>query len=673
MTDQEPLVLPFRADHQQLVEGLAAIVRAIEGLKVAEERTEEQTKKTATALDTLDRGLSNVRGGFRDTYDVIETWIGRINSAVDRVTALASEQERLDRLTSRTGLNFDEAAASAGRFADETEAAGAAGAFLQAGTQLTQRELNALMRVAGAASQTLGITTTQAVQQLTEALRKGEAEGLGRFSPALAQLAGNSHTTAERLDELVRQADRTTAATDDAGDAVRRFRDSLEDGARTIATSFVREMARLDGLGRPFRDARSDAEEFNRTLTAIGQTAAHLVSQVGASLNFAVGALQYAGGQVSRPIFAAARLAGMPTQNTAISQGEQRMRDAVNRLEALYSDLNDDRRSAPADNASAPARVDMNISAAERDAAEAAATRRGRGHRPRSPRRPTLDQLMERGFQHSQRGADALDLREADPNEGGFVDRRARDERNATARERDADLERRQWERSDAGLRAENDNARVARQEERALDHRRQNLRSFTDFYEEQHGRQLVAAQEAANGVTMAVDAMGQAYAKNLVAWAKGQLSFEEAANAMLAGTLDSIAQESAAKSAFNIAEGIAALATYRWDAAAQHFAAAAAYGVLAYGSGFASSEVSANAPKKSADADKTKAEQSRVSTGRGRASNDNGSGTTTIVENYFAPVIGGREATDGEVGRGMQRYTGAADRRRLGRTGTGP
>lgn len=677
--NEEALVLPFRADHQQLVEGLAAIVRAIDGLKAAEERTEAQTQKTASALQRLDEGLGRVRGGFRDAWDAVDTWIGRINAAVDRVTALASEQERLDRLTARTGLNLDEAAASAGRFADETEAAGAASAFLQAGTQLTQRELNAVMRVAGAASQTLGITTTQAVQQLTEALRKGEAEGLGRFSPALAQLAGSSHTTAERLGELVREADRTTAATDDAGDAVRRFRDSLEDSARTIASSFVQEMARLQGLGQPFRDARSDAEEFNRTLQAIGQTAAHLVSGVGASLQMALGAIQYVGGQAMRPILAAARAAGLRTNVDGVADGERRMREALARMEALQGDLYDDRRTAPT--------ADPATSGAPRDlpTIEIQGTVTRGGGRRTDPFEARLreenaiqDALRE---MREQQRAEADRQREREQRfeemlrEAGERSREEQRDRDQTARDRDADLARRQWGRSDAGLRAENDNARVARQESRALDLRRSQLRSFTDFFEEEHGRQIVAAQEAASGISMAFDAMGQAYSRHLQAVIAGREDLGQALQGMLADTLKAISEESGKKAGLMFAEGLAALVFYQYDRAATAFAAGAAYTAVAVGTGYAGAAIAPTpASKGSGDAQRQRAEgRDRVNTGRGGAANDNARGTTIIEHHYYAPVIGGREATDGEVGRGMQRYTGAADRRRLGRTGTGP
>ena len=146
-------------------------------------------------------------------------------------------------------------------------------------------------------------------------------------------------------------------------------------------------------------------------------------------------------------------------------------------------------------------------------------------------------------------------------------------------------------------------------------------------------------AREAADVVAMYVRAMGSANADNRVAWAEGSKTFEEAANAMLATTLSTIAKEAAAKSAFNIAEGIFALATYRFDAAALHFAAAAGYGVLAYGAGYASSAVREAAPKKEEDKSRGASEA------RGAAPMSQGSttggGTTVINVAFNGPQFG--------------------------------
>lgn len=751
---EEPLVLPFRADHQQLVEGLQAIVRAIEALKASEERTRQETERTATSLDQLRSGLSNVRGGFRDTYDVIDAWVGRVNSAVDRVTALASEQERLNFVSARTGLDLDRAAEAAGRFADETEAAQAATTLLQAGVRVSQQELDALMRVAGATSQTLGITTAQAVQRLTDTLVSGSVEGLRRFTPDLVDLGGEAHSASERVRALVGVAEQTPQAMDNASDSVARFRDRIDDASRTIATSFVQEWQRLSDLGKPFRDASSDAEELNRDLQAMGQTAARVLGLVGNTLGVV-------GGFVATGGAAALRLAQRGINAVQLQDDDGRMETTDEladftrrRWRALMGMLDDgdqrttadttedDRRAraARADNAARLAQAAQDLQ--RRREAERLARRRrlgldddddemsGANTRADLESAPTIevrgrapgrgggrgggrDAAFERRLREENARVEALReiraerervenlLRDAAQERRG-EEREAQRARDQTMRGRDADAQRRDWSRTDAGLRAanedargrrqeesslrrrqqslrtdddlrsENTDARLERQEARALDHRRQNLRSFTDFYEEQQQRQVVAAQEAANGVSFAFDSMGKAYAKHLMAVVQGREELGAALQGMLADTLTAIAEESAKQAGVNLAGGFAALATYRYDAAANHFAAAGIYTGLAVGTGLAGAALQPETARQGG-ASRAEGERSRaLDTGRNKASNDNAKGTTIIEMHYYSPVIGGRESTESEVGRHMQRYTSASDRRRLGRAGSG-
>lgn len=219
---------------------------------------------------------------------------------------------------------------------------------------------------------------------------------------------------------------------------------------------------------------------------------------------------------------------------------------------------------------------------------------------------------------------------------GGSIEERAE---SAVGKERGERETVRGKQVTDTRLDAQLAQERMADRERRMLDERRDGLRSFTDFMEGQYTRQVNLAREGADAVAMSVRAMGSAYADNLVAWAEGSKTFEEAANAMLATTLSTIAKEAAAKSAFNIAEGFFALATYRYDAAALHFAAAAGYGALAYGAGYAASAVREAAPKKEEDKSRGASEA------RGAAPMSQGSttggGTTVINVAFNGPQFG--------------------------------
>ena len=681
-----PLKLTTENNVDELTRAIAALTDGVAKLGAAEEKTQAETKKAADSMDRLKDGLSNVKGGFSDAWEAAETWAGRINAVVDRVTALSSEQERLDANSTRLGLDFDAGAAAAGRFADETEAMNSATRFAAAGIQLSQTELNSLMRVAGATSQMLGITTAQAVDRLTQGIISGAREGLQPFGAELTSLAGGAHTAGERLQALQRVADRTTQATDSAADSVARFRDSLEDMQRTIATSFVREWQRLSDLGAPFRAASTDAEELNRDLQAVGQTAARIASQLGRGVGAVAGGAATLGAWIGEQV-------GLVDRETTDTLARFTA-DQARALNAMDDEAQ--QRTSIGAPTTDPGRVDLNLATPQIVSAVNAENERQRERERNGGRN-----LRQGGGGQRRDPNEALRARVEAENEILAEDRReqerraAEEERIAKARsqqeQRDADARRDAMERaqeraaerdrqrgerdfaeSDPGLRAANDNARIDRQRTRDLERRRNELRSFTDFFEEQHERQTSAAQQSAEAVTQALGAVGSAYSKHLMALVQGREEGGQALRGFLADTLTSIGQESATKAGFNVAEGIAALATYRYDAAAQHFAAAGVYTVVAAGTGAAGAALAPSAPSASASGASSVASSRGDRTGV--AANDNGSGGTTIIEQHFySPVIGGRDATSAEVGRGMQQFTRAADRRRLGRTGTGP
>lgn len=708
----EPLNLPVQHQLDDLTRAIAALTDQVGRHGEAERRTQAETERAADALEVLQDRANKAFSGFRDGIDFAQTWAERIGTVITRVTELASEQEQLDRVTARTGLDLDQAAAAAGRFADETEAAGAASTILQAGVAVSQRELDALMRVAGSASQMLGITTQDAVRQLTQALISGSTEGLRRFTPELVELAGESRSASERIRALVDVAERTPAAMDSASDSVARFRDSVDDASRTIATNFVQEWQRLSDLGAPFRGASTDAEELNRDLEAMGRTAARVLSIVGNTLGAVGGSIAAgASGAVGLAQRALSYVGGADvTEDEAYGDGRE-YADFVRRrfaaLGALASD-GDPRTTAPVSDPRASTAQDR-TTAAQRAADDARRTEQERLARRRrlgldaddddlAENVPTAEVTINVGGRRARSGGggarrDPFEDRLRQENEIADALREAREAREQAeersrkaaaeaenreaaarrdamerARERDRQRDEATWSRSDDGLRAANDNARAQRNEERALDQRRQQLRSFTDFFEEQHARQVVAAREASEGVTSALGAVGSAYSKHLMALVTGREEMGEALQGMLADTLSKIGEESAVKAGFNLAEGIAAAATYRYDAAAQHFAAFGIYTAVAAGTGAAGAALSAPAGGASGAAP---AAASPRPTDRMQGANDNAGGGETIVitNTYYAPYFGGREGTSAEAGREVQRYTGAADRRRLGRT----
>lgn len=175
--------------------------------------------------------------------------------------------------------------------------------------------------------------------------------------------------------------------------------------------------------------------------------------------------------------------------------------------------------------------------------------------------------------------------------------------REAAQRQQENDVETREraFARSDEGIRAQAQKDRATRREERDLNHRYEQNRGFTERMEELSHRRIYAAQEEADAINGAFGAMGRAFSDHLTAVVEGREELGVALQGMLSDTLSAIAKESSIKAGLNLAEGFAALATYRYDAAAEHFAAAGIYTGVAVAAGLAGAALAPSTPDKGA------------------------------------------------------------------------
>jgi hypothetical protein len=126
-----------------------------------------------------------------------------------------------------------------------------------------------------------------------------------------------------------------------------------------------------------------------------------------------------------------------------------------------------------------------------------------------------------------------------------------------------------------------------------------------------------------------------------------------------LAASLQALAIESAQKALFALATGFFQLATYQAPAAAASFTSAAIFGAVAVGAGLASAAIAPSAAPAAAGGGADE-RASSVSPG-GAGGMGGGSGAGPIVNNYYAPIVGGRQSTDAETGVRIDRYNDAA------------
>ena len=603
-------------------------------------------------VDGLGSSITRAAATFNQLHAAFTTVVGSVGALATRIGEASEEQERLNALSARLGVNFDEAAASAGRFADETEAMAAAGRFASADITVTQQRLNDLMRVAGAASITLGTDTAGAVQMLQEALVRGREGGLQRFGTELASVAGQSHTVEERFAALHEQALRVGKAHDTAADSVKRFQDAIGDSARTMSSAFTTELARLAAVRSGFAAASSSAEDFKHTLEAIAQTAALMVHAV-------VGGLQIIAGVDGAILGGIAEIAGrLPGLGSFRQAGhdfrmesQRLVSGAVSGLEAIGRDQGTSRTTAAPE--AAPA---AQVGAGD--------TRRhgGAGHGASGSEGDRIARQQEAALAASmeQARAAAIDADFRAVLRLGTAEDQLAEHRevnfNAYLHEQAANVIARKQEAARAA-----DAVVVAKKERDLLTERATAHARFTGHLTELYAQQESAGTRLADATRSTFSDIGNAMSTHIQAVVAGKETLGHALRGMLSDTLGAIAKEAAAKGALYFAEGLGHLITAPPLAAADFGASAAFFAVAALAGAGAAATAPSSAPAAGGGA-ASGARAAPVSSTSGSGAQQGGGGNTTII--YNAPQFGGRTGTMSEVGQHVMRYTNVENAR---------
>ena len=653
----------------ELLAGIAAYMQGMQGAGAASEAAGQKAAASGSAWGNLSTRIGSGAIAFNAVVQSAQTIAGTLTSVASRIGELSDEQARLDQTSRRLGLNFDEAAAAAGRFVDETEAMGVANRFAAADLNLTQQQLNDVMRVAGATADTLGTDTAGAVDILRESLITGRERGLMQFGEEMRRTAGHAHTVEERFAALHSRAGQVTAAVDDSRAAMARFRDTIEDSERTVASALTTELAHISSITTETGHAADGAEDWNTKLRAVGSTLGYLSGLALSGLQIVGGAIGSVIGGITGTISIAA--AGM--------EGLVRTRSLSGARAAIAAELAALRTDGLAQQASEM--LAAGIRSAERIADDQGSTRTTAAPDAPPAARPTARRQRPAGAGgNDRRGADmtitadqvaADDVAATDAlfgiNRTADAAQRARNEVNGLI---EAERRRQQVEEAanDNGKAAaqravdEADNAhRLAESEQLTLNARAAAHETFTGRLAELNNEQVRGAQRAAEFTSGAFETMGKAIGTHVQALIDGKESVGQALQGMLADTLINVGKEAIIQGGIETAKGIAALAGVATAPLAPgHFAAAGAFFAVGTAAGLAGAAIAPSAPAAGAGAGRGGA--GGLLPDRAAPSSEN---MAPINITYNAPVFGGREGSDAEVGTRLDRYDDAARARR--------
>lgn len=637
--------VPVKIEGNDALIMLARIVNALEGVGDKAQASAPKADRLAVSL----RGVGEAARHINEVRELVVSFAESLINAAERVGELAGEQQRLDANSARLGLNFQQAAQNAGGFVSEMQTMTLATALANRNIHVTQNELDSLARVGMARAVSAGKNVEEVFDSIGDSIIEG-GEELEKFGSSLHSVADESHTASERLTALVQRGNETARTMSTAADDVARFRNELQQAGRYISTGFVEEMARLQTIGTTARQNTTDVAEMRREMEAAGRAAAYTLTLVADLGGIVIGTVAVAVRGLSGALQGINSMlrGGTFHDGTAGAAEDLRALTAfidrrVASLSATSADA-ESRTSAPA--AAAPTRApDMVITAEEIgiDPRTGRPIRRagsGGGGGGGSPRRATIEELMGRAFERTGPRAELPGVVGEQTSEQLRASTERIREELRTQREADQRKGREAYERSDEGARAFVERERTAAREQRMLEQRRDQYRTFTDEMEQLSARRINVAREEAEFVNGSFQAMGRAFATHLTAFVEGREELGTALQGMLADTLKMISEEAAAKAGLELAGGFAALATYRYDAAAQHFAASGIYTAVAAATGVAGAALAPQTKGASAAPTGGGNERDRGAAPMSQGSTTGG-GTTVINVAFNGPQFG--------------------------------
>lgn len=636
--------VPVKIEGNDALVMLARIVNALEGVGDKAQASAPKADRLAVSL----RGVGEAARHINEVREFVTSFAESLINAAERVGQLAGEQQRLDANSARMGLNFQQAAQNAGGFVSEMQTMTLATALANRNIHVTQNELDALARVGMARAVSAGKNVEEVFDSIGDSIIEG-GEELEKFGSSLHSVADESHTASERLTALVQRGNETSRTMSTAADDVARFRNELQQAGRYISTGFVEEMARLQTIGTTARQNTTDVVEMRREMEAAGRAAAYTLTLVADLGGIVIGTVAVAVRGLTGALQGLNSMlhGGTFRDGTAGAAEDLRsLTDFINRRVASLSATSADtgpRTSAPAE--AAPARPsDLVVTSEElgEDPRTGRPIRRagGGGGSGSAPRRATIEELMGRAFERTGPRAEVPGVLGEQTSEQLRASTERIREGIRAQREANQRKGREAYERSDEGLRAGVERERTAAREQRSLEERRDQYRTFTDEMEQLSARRINVAREEAEFVNNSFQSMGRAFATHLTAFVEGREELGTALQGMLSDTLKMISQEAAAKAGLELAGGFAALATYRYDAAAQHFAASGIYTAVAAATGVAGAALAPQAKGASAAPTGGGNERERSAAPMSQGSTTGG-GTTVINVAFNGPQFG--------------------------------
>ena len=212
--------LKVTADTQQASSNLARFSSEVDKAAAAQNKMSTRVWKTLTTDITKlgedsNTALGKVRalgGGVLRVTGAVVGVTAAVGAAAYKIAEFAAAAEQQEMAITRLGPAYEAVRAATAGVVTAQDALKAQQTLVQAGLRVSSEQLATITRAAREYSRATGTELTQSLEQLTDALRTGSGEGLGRFGVSLQQGVTGARAFGSALEQLTTQQQNTAVS-----------------------------------------------------------------------------------------------------------------------------------------------------------------------------------------------------------------------------------------------------------------------------------------------------------------------------------------------------------------------------------------------------------------------------------------------------------------------------
>lgn len=274
MADADPAITALTEQVKSLTEQLKRMEAAAGGAKRAIVGTGDEAEKAAVKTGAFATAFGTLASNqMQRAIDGAAEWLRNIPEA-------AARSEEHARILQRLGSAYGEVQRATNGAISATQANRVQQTLAQAGLTLTANELANVTARAREYARATGVETTQALDQLTDALRGGEAEGLRRFGISVQAGTNKADAMAAALRQLDAQVHATSASSQtlaEASEELTRTWGEMNDGFRASLAEEIGLRDYFTNLTSWLRSTASEGDAVAATFRAIIGSAGEMV------------------------------------------------------------------------------------------------------------------------------------------------------------------------------------------------------------------------------------------------------------------------------------------------------------------------------------------------------------------------------------------------------------